>query len=512
MSILGYNSKEELITAIKRIADQLYVDPKKRKEFKELMEKEGKVIDFELELNRKDGTKVWIRENACSVKDQNDAVLYYEGFVLDITKQKQFEEKLKRINRINEIISNIKRIIIRNYNQQLLLEEVCKLMVQEGGYKLSWIAVLDGQFKMANIISQTGLKGEAIDNLIRQISNDKDSYSPTAEVVKTLKNYICNDIEIDQKMEPWHKALLEKGLRSFTALPFIVFGKLYGIIYLCHSENFFIDEEEMKLIAEISTNISLHIETIILEEKRKNEEKELSIAKNLAKEATRLKNSFLAITSHELRTPLSVILGSLSIIKELYYDYKNESKQLFEFIETEGTQLLHTITQIFDMTTMESGDFKINLKPIILNLIIKDCIQKLQDFAEQKQIKISTKIPNSQIIVNSDEYCLKEAVFNVFHNAIKFSDHGTITITIGREASNGIFLIKDEGIGIAENYQKHLFETFSQEEMGYSRPFVGTGLGLALTKKYMELMHGEIEIKSEIKIGTTVKLRIPLCR
>jgi signal transduction histidine kinase len=215
--------------------------------------------------------------------------------------------------------------------------------------------------------------------------------------------------------------------------------------------------------------------------------------------------------SHEFRTPLNVILGSCNIINDIYYkNAPTETKLIFDTIEEECSRLLTTMTEIFDISSIESGNFRIDIKPISINTAVNLAHQNLKIMAEKKKLNIAVNIPDDELLVTGDEYCLRGTVINILHNAIKFSDKGTIEINIRSDKNFGYCSISDEGLGMSENYQKHLFEMFSQEDVGYSRPYEGTGLGLALSKKYIEFMGGDLEIDSKKEIGTTVTFKIPL--
>src|SRR3989339_1944137 len=168
------------------------------------------------------------------------------------------------------------------------------------------------------------------------------------------------------------------------------------------------------------------------------------------------------------------------------------------------------MTEIFDISCIESGDFKVVIVPLSLNSILKTACDNINEIAAQKNIVIDLVPNETEITINGDEYCLRGAISNILQNSIKFSNHGTIKISLNKQNEFGSCIISDEGIGISEDYQKHLFEVFSQEDVGYSRAFDGTGLGLALTKKYIEFMNGEIQITSKKDIGTTVRIKIPL--
>lgn len=242
-------------------------------------------------------------------------------------------------------------------------------------------------------------------------------------------------------------------------------------------------------------------------------EQDLIAAKEKAEEANRLKSGFISAMSHEIRTPLNIILGYNDLIGEMYSDPANEETQTyFNSIKNNGYRLIDTITKILDISRIEAGEFPISLQPIPIKEILNSTYGSMKILADQKKLKLVLNLPGENLFVLADTYCLENALINLVNNAIKYSEKGRVEISLKKEEQFAVCKIKDEGIGMSENYQKYLFQTFSQEKVGTSRPYEGVGLGLALTKKYMERMQAGIEIQSMQGLGTTVILKLPIAK
>lgn len=472
------------------------------------LQKKG--ADKETIRKRKDETLVPVQVLGVPIEINNTLIGIY-GMYVDISERKRTEEKLLKLNRIYEVTSNINTTIVHTTEQQLLFNEVCRIAVDDGKFIMAMIGLVDEESKNIINVAHYGFTGDYVENMNINLNYKKYADCPTCISVETKEYCVCNDIETDVRMKLWSELAIKNGYQSFCTIPLFVFEKVYGLIYLYSGQKFFFDEEEMRLLEEMAMDVSYCIENIYNERKRKKAEEQILLAKEKAEEANRLKNSFLARMSHEFRTPLNVILGSCNIINETYYKSANEeTKIIFDSIEEECLRLLTTMTEIFDISSIESGNFKIDIKPISLNVAVKLAYQNLKLIAEKKNLNIVMEFPDSEFMVKGDEYCLQGSVNSILHNAIKFSNKGTIKIKIRYDKHFGFCSISDEGLGMSDNYQKHLFEMFSQEDVGYSRPFEGTGLGLALTKKYIELMAGDLEIDSKKEVGTTVAFKIPL--
>ncbi len=231
----------------------------------------------------------------------------------------------------------------------------------------------------------------------------------------------------------------------------------------------------------------------------------LEAARDAALEASRLKSAFIANVSHEIRTPLNVITGYTELIGEHLAEQKDQSlKDYAEGTQRACARLLRTIGNILDISKIETGAF--NLVPTRLEIgpLLERLLADFRLIAERKGIALTYTIDTPGASVVFDEYCLTQALTNLLDNALKFTERGAITCRLYRTPDGTLCLeIRDTGMAISEEYLPHLFEPFSQERSGSSRQFQGSGLGLALTRKYLELNGATISVQTEKGKGTT---------
>jgi two-component system cell cycle sensor histidine kinase PleC len=258
--------------------------------------------------------------------------------------------------------------------------------------------------------------------------------------------------------------------------------------------------------------VSAKLEKLI--EKQHEINVELSDAKAAAEEESIEKSKFLANISHELRTPLNAIIGFSEIIKTealgalgnlQYRDYAND-------INNSGTHLLSLINDILDYSKAAAEKLQVDAIELDLNKILATSLRLVKPRAEEAKVNLVEDLPRQTIVLVADPKRLKQAVLNLLSNSVKFTPEGgsvTLSAWIEWEKAELHIQVKDTGIGIAEKDISKAMSTFGQVDSTISRKYEGTGLGLPLTKKLIELMKGKFEIKSEFGFGTIVTLIFP---
>jgi signal transduction histidine kinase/CheY-like chemotaxis protein len=272
----------------------------------------------------------------------------------------------------------------------------------------------------------------------------------------------------------------------------------------------FSTDKEFGILIQRFSDMQLAIQSREAELNKKNETLKLQMLE--VNEANRLKSQFLANMSHELRTPLNSIIGFTNrVIKKSGDLLPAVQQENLVIVLDEARHLLELINSLLDYSKIESGKMEVHPEKFNLVDVINEVFTMTKTLAEGKDIQyIQDTYDLEQIPIQSDRLKIKQILINLLSNAFKYSDRGTITLSVQKKERSYSIQVSDEGIGISEQDLIHIFEEFRQVDGSYARKVGGTGLGLSITKKFIELLGGRIKVTSEIGIGSCFQVELPI--
>ena len=226
--------------------------------------------------------------------------------------------------------------------------------------------------------------------------------------------------------------------------------------------------------------------------------------KNEIQKTEQMRKEIVANVSHELRTPLTSIIGFIKGILDGVIEKEDEEKYLNIAYE-EAKRLKDLTTDIVDVAKLESGNVKLNKEDFVLNTLVNDVYIEMEELVKEKNLEFILEEKSENIKVNADKARMKQVLINVLNNSLKFTDKGSISITIGEAANKPYILMKDTGIGIQKDKTQYVFNKFFTANE-YGNATTGAGLGLNIVKNIIDMHGGSIELNSEEGKGTTVKI------
>ena len=406
------------------------------------------IHSYERRMKRKDGSIFFAELRVRKIKDNG-----FQAIIRDITDRKKSEEKI-------QLTANI----LNHVGQAVIATDI------------------KGRVVYFNNIAEKLYEWEQEEALGKDIQNIcffPFSEERTSNMMETVR---CGGV--------WRGEIViqKKDLSFFTV--FLTVNPVY--------------DSDRKCIGIVFISFDL------TEQKRK--ENELLEAKKKAEEMNKLKTTFLTNVSHELRTPMVGILGFAEIL--LAEIKENSQKEMVKDVFVSGKRLLNTLDLIINFSKIESNQVKIKYSTFKLDDLIRETVSLFKSAANLKNISLNFSSPEDNLNIYSDENIIYNILTNLLHNAIKFTKEGFITIDLYlEEVSNAEYAVRsvsDTGIGISIDEQKIIFDEFRQADEGINRPFEGTGLGLTLTKKYIELLNGFISLKSVPGMGSKFYVYLPM--
>ena len=313
-------------------------------------------------------------------------------------------------------------------------------------------------------------------------------------------------------------------IRAKLITPILVQSQLWGLLiaHQCQPRTWL--EHEKNLLQRIGEHLAIAIYQAQLYQELQNQKQtlehqvsqrtqELHEALVATQAADRIKQDFLATMSHELRTPLTCVIGmSATLLRWSLGPLTEKQRGYLQTIHNSGEQLLELINDILELSQVESGRATLNLQPFSLTSMAQQSVQLLRDQAHTQDVtlKLNLDVPQKRDLFVADPQRVKQILFNLLDNAIKFTpDGGRVVLRVWVEPNTAIFQVEDTGIGISSSQQARLFQKFQQLDTSYRRNYQGAGLGLALAKELVDLHRGWIEVNSVEGKGSIFTVELP---
>jgi signal transduction histidine kinase len=310
-----------------------------------------------------------------------------------------------------------------------------------------------------------------------------------------------------ERDEAWSRMALEAGYRSVIAVPLLLQEQTIGAVVLYGDRPYQVSRHDTFLLSTAAIQAAMAIQNALLFAEVKD--------KNAALErVNHLKSQFLATVTHELRTPLHSIISYGALILEGFVegDLTAEQEEHIQFIVRRAEDLSRLVDDMLDLSKIEADRLEVKVEPLALEPSLTEVMNQLKPMANNKGLQLTLEVEDSLPMVLADSHRIRQVVINMASNALKFTEKGGVTIRCTRLERYDMLRISvcDTGIGISPAALDYIFEAFRQADGSTTRRFGGTGLGLTIARKLIELQGGEVSVESIVGQGSTFSFTLPV--
>ena len=537
LAVSGY-SREELIGKTHRLVKSGHHPASF---FKDLWDTilAGQIWRGEICNRAKDGRLYWVDSTIVPFLDRAGQPIRFLAVRFDITPRKRAEIDLKNSNFLLSTISQAQTEFITAANRLTIFEGLLNGLLELTESEYGFIgevlfrgdgsaAIEEGFLKIKGV---PFLQSHSVTNIAWDANTQKfyeDNYETGMQftnmntlfgaVIMTGKPVIANSPSTDPRSggtPPGHPPL-----QAFLGIPFYQGNQLVGMIGIANRPGGY-ESSMVGYLEPFLVTCSTLIEGYRVDRQRRQAEEQLQCTNDELIRATRLKDEFLANMSHELRTPLNAILGMTEGLQEQVFGPINDNqRKALGTIERTGSHLLSLINDILDVAKIESGQLELDQAPTPIVPLCQSSLTFIKQQALKKQIQVETQIPSQLPPALLDERRMRQVLINLLNNAVKFTpENGRVTLLVSLEQFAAQesqspqswlrFSVIDTGIGIASDQLDRLFRPFVQIDSSLNRQYEGTGLGLALVKRIVELHGGRVGVTSKLGNGSCFTVDLP---
>ncbi len=428
---------------------------------------------------------------------------------LAIEKLKLLEQARTRSQHL-AVLHTISAAVSQSLDVDVILRGAVQKIAEALGFDAAWIFQLQPEAAEMHLQAHLGLS----EKTAREMAIRKADEGLSGRVMAEGKRVVIEDVKSDEKRHELANGR-EEYFPEFTAVgvfPIQSKEKMLGTLHVANRAARRFTAEELQLLESIAQEIGVAVDNAMLYAEVSDKKAELASANQELQDATRAKSEFIAAMSHELRTPLNIIIGNSGLAAEGFFGEVNaEQRQAMRIISRNSQVLLKMIDDVLTLSRMEARKMFLDITPVEVAEVLEHARLHVEQINRDQHLEVRWEIdPNLPQLV-TDGIKLEEILHNLIGNAFKFTPEGRIDVRVRnlKEQDRVEFTITDTGIGIEAADLERIFDEFEQIKAGHIASTHGVGLGLSIVKKYLDLMRGDISVKSQPGQGSTFQFWIP---
>jgi len=478
--------------------------------FDDIIEKVGRTGNWEGELRHHTGfERLKIVDSRWALQTgQNGELVGYLEVNRDITARKMAEEAFGKTDRAFRTLSECNQALVRQASEIELLQQVCRIVVGVGGYRMAWVGLArNDEGKAVEPVASAGYDQGYLEQAAITWADTERGGGPTGTAIRTGKITSSQNALINPFYAPWRSEGIKRGYAASIALPLVVERKIIGALTIYASEPDAFDEAEAGLLSNLADNLAYGISSIRIAEERRRSGEELKQYASRLEVINQELQDFAFIASHDLQEPLRKIQTFCDLAQRRCASALDSTgQQYLDRVVNSAIRMRQLLNDLleFSRAAEQPGSFKtINLEEIV---------QDAADiFEEQLKVEGGTVEVTNMPEIEANESQMLRLFQNLIGNALKYrgDEDPRIRISANRVGQGDCEIcVRDNGIGFDPQYTDVIFKPF--QRLHGRKEYGGTGMGLAICRKIVERHRGGIDAESEPGKGTVFKLRLPL--
>jgi len=448
----------------------------------------------ECRVKHKSGAWKWYVIHASPLKDEEGNLFSLMGLAHDITDRKSAADELRRLNRALRAIIECHQALVRATEESELLNKICQVIVETGGYRLAWVGLArDDAEKSVQSVASTGYEDGYLETIRITWANTEYGRGPTGTAIRTGKPVINRNVLVNPDFAPWSAEATKRGYASSVALPIHLDQKVIGALNIYAAEADAFDEEEVALLMRLTNDLAYGIQAL-------RARSEHRIAQESLKESAEKLKLFSYSVSHDLKSPAMAIHRLTQKMKTSYQDiFDDQGRRYCDQILKASEQVVALVDQI--NLYIATKELPLNIETVDVGNMTRMLKEEFSSELQMRKIRwLETEyLPEIQ----ADRLCLFRIFRNLVDNALKYGGRDLSRIEIGYESADQyhIFFVSDDGVGIKLEDSGELFIMFKR--YATSKGVQGAGLGLAIVKEIVEKHGGRVWMQTDPNQGAT---------